>query len=57
LEIEFSNGGVYRYINVSPAVYRDLVAAESKARYYDANIKRNYRSMRVRPRVKDQLAN
>jgi len=51
LEIEFVNGAVYRYLQVSPAVYRDLMAAECKARYYDANIKGNYPSLRVRSRV------
>jgi lysyl-tRNA synthetase class 2 len=54
LEIEFANGAIYRYVDVPPSVYRDLISAESKARYYDANIKRNYRSMRVRPRVKNE---
>ena len=29
-----------------------VMAADSKARYYDANIKANYPSVRVRPRVK-----
>lgn len=57
LEIEFANGAVYRYLNVPPSVYRDLIAAESKTRYYDQSIRRNYRSLRVRPRVKDQPKN
>ena len=57
LEIEFVNGAVYRYLDVPPSVYRDLVSAESKTRYYDWNIKRNYRSFRVRPRVKDRSPN
>jgi KTSC domain len=57
LEIEFINGAVYRYLDVPASVYRDLVSAESKTRYYDRKIKRNYRSFRVRPRVKDQSAN
>jgi hypothetical protein len=52
LEIEFVNGAVYRYTQVSPSVHRELMAADSKARYYDANIKGNYPSVRVRPRVK-----
>jgi len=56
LEIEFANGAIYRYVDVPPSVYRDLISAESKARYYDANIKRNYRSVRVRPQVKDESA-
>jgi hypothetical protein len=49
LEIEFINGAVYRYLDV-PAmvmVYRGLMAAESKARFYDSNIKRHYRSVVV----------
>lgn len=56
LEIEFANGAIYRYADVSPSVYRDLISAESKARYYDANIKGSYRSVRVRPRAKDESA-
>ena len=54
LEIEFVNGAVYRYLQVAPSVYRDLIAADSKARYYDINIKGNYPSVRVRPRVKQE---
>ena len=57
LEIQFNNGSVYRYLNVSPSVYRDLMSSESKTRYYDSNIRGNYRSVRVRPRVKDQAPN
>jgi KTSC domain len=54
LEIEFVNGAVYRYLQVAPSVHRDLMTADSKARYYDANIKGNYPSVPVRPRVKQQ---
>ncbi|MDX6560130.1 MAG: hypothetical protein QOF72_3179 [Blastocatellia bacterium] len=54
LEIQFVNGAVYRYLQVAPSVHRDLMAAASKARYYDANIKGNYPSVRVRPRVKQE---
>ena len=57
LEIEFTNGAVYRYVDVPPSVHRDLMSAESKTGYYALNIKRNYRSFRVRPRLKDQSAN
>src|SRR5438093_13741591 len=52
LEVEFVNGAVYRYLQVAPSVHRDLMAADSKARYYDTNIKGNYPSVRVRPSVK-----
>jgi hypothetical protein len=51
LEVEFVNGAVYRYLEVAPSVYRELMTVESKARYYDTNIKGNYPSVRVRPRV------
>jgi hypothetical protein len=57
LEIEFTNGTVYRYVDVPPSVYRELMSAESKTGYYALNIKRNYHSYRVRPRLKDQPAN
>jgi hypothetical protein len=53
LEIEFVNGAIYRYLDVPSSVYRDLISAESKARFYDFNIKGKYRSARVQPRIKD----
>jgi KTSC domain len=52
LEIEFVNGAVYRYLEVAASVYRDLMTADSKTRYYLANIKGKYTSVRVRPRAK-----
>jgi hypothetical protein len=52
LEIEFRNGAVYRYLDVSPRVRAALMAAPSKARFYHENIKGKYRSLRVRPRPK-----
>ena len=57
LEIEFVNGAVYRYLDVSATVYRDLITAESKARYYDFNVRKKYRSARVQSRIKDKPAN
>ena len=54
LEIEFVNGAVYRYLDVPITVYRDLISAESKARFYDSNIRRHYRSVLVRPRQKQE---
>jgi hypothetical protein len=50
LEIEFKNGAIYRYLNVGPATYHDLMIAPSKARFYDENIRRRYRSLHVRRR-------
>jgi hypothetical protein len=51
MEIEFCNGAVYRYLDVPSAVYRDFITAESKAQYYDWNIKGHYRSLRLRATV------
>ena len=53
LEVEFRRGGIYRYLDVPPSVYRELEAAESKARFYNRNIKRKYRSLRVRAARKE----
>jgi hypothetical protein len=52
LEIEFVNGAVYRYLDVSLAMYRNLMSSESKARFYDFNIRRHYRSVVVQSRQK-----
>jgi len=52
LELEFRNGAIYRYLDVSAQVHTALMAAPSKARFYHENIRGKYRSMRVRPRSK-----
>jgi len=57
LEIEFVNGAIYRYLDVPPSVYRDLMSAESKAGFYDFNIRRHYRSVLVQSRQQKQAAN
>ena len=49
LEIEFRRGGTYRYLDVPAAKYRELLEAESKARFYNRNIRGKYRAVRVRP--------
>jgi hypothetical protein len=50
LEIEFRNGAIYRYLEVTPDVYDALLHARSKAQFYDQNIRRKYHSLHVRPR-------
>lgn len=50
LEIEFVNGAIYRYLEVPSSLYRELRTANSKARFYDKNIRGRYRSVHVRPR-------
>ena len=51
LEVEFVNGAVYRYLQITPSVYRELMIANSKARYYDVNIEGNYCSIRMPSRA------
>lgn len=48
LEVEFHDGLVYRYLEVPAPVYRELMAADSKARYYNHYVRGKYRSLRVR---------
>ena len=47
MEIEFCSGAIYRYLDVPPDVYHDFMSAESKAQYYDWNIKGRYRAFRL----------
>lgn len=56
LQIEFVNGAVYRYLDVPPPVYRDLMSAESKARFYDSSIRLHYRSVLIRPQQKERVS-
>ncbi len=56
LEIEFVNGAVYRISDVPLSVYQDLMSAESKARFYDSNIRKHYRSVLVRQWQKEEAA-
>jgi hypothetical protein len=39
LEIEFTNGAVYRYFDVPTQVYRGLMAAESHGRYFHQHVR------------------
>ena len=49
LEIEFTRGAIYRFLNVQPRVYRELMAAPSKGHFIAENIRGKYRFVRVRP--------
>lgn len=48
LEIEFTRGAIYRFLDVPSNVYRGLLAAESKGRFIAENIRGKYRFVRVR---------
>ena len=53
LEIEFHDGLVYRYKEVPVTLYRGLVAAESKARFYNRHVRGKYHCVRVKPRQEE----
>ncbi len=52
LEVEFRRGGTYRYLNVPRSVYDALLTAQSKAGFYNQNVRGKYKSVYVRPRRK-----
>lgn len=52
LELEFVNGATYRYLDVPPSVHREMMAAESKTRFYHKHVRGHYRSVYVKPRRK-----
>lgn len=39
LEVEFANGGVYRYTPVSAALFDELLKAESVGKFFNTRIK------------------
>lgn len=49
LEIEFRDGLIYRYFEVPPPTYRELLSAGSKARFYNRHVRGKYRCVRVKP--------
>jgi len=48
LEVEFKNGGLYEYSDVSPEEYAALMLATSKGQYFGEQIRDRYRYRRVR---------
>ncbi len=48
LEIEFTRGAIYRFLDVPSNVYQGLMAAPSKGRFIAGNIRGKYRFIRVR---------
>jgi len=47
LEIEFLNGGVYQYFDVSVNIYNSLMLAASHGQYLAQHIKGYYRYIKV----------
>lgn len=46
LEIEFTSGAVYQYLEVPIAVFDELMQAESKGRYFNHEIRDDYTALR-----------
>jgi hypothetical protein len=48
LQLELCDGAVYRYFDVPPVIYEDLLAAESKGSYFNREIRDCFRYARLR---------
>jgi len=46
LEVEFSSGAVYDYLQVPPKVYRDLLKAPSKGSFVSRRLRDRYEFVR-----------
>lgn len=42
LHVKFHSGGLYRYVNVPPNIYHNLMSASSHGTYYNEYIKGKY---------------
>jgi len=47
LEIEFTTGSVYDYLNIPQHEYDAMMNSDSKGKYFNANIKGRYAEMRL----------
>jgi len=54
LEIQFESGRIYQYFNVPEDVYDEMLKAESKGKYFNANIrgKYTYQEIEIKGRAK-----
>jgi hypothetical protein len=48
LQLELCDGAIYRYFDVPPVIYEDLLAAESKGSYFNREIRDCFRYARLR---------
>lgn len=47
LEVAFHNGTIYQYFDVPEALYQELIRAESVGTFLNAQIKNNYRYVKL----------
>lgn len=48
LEVEFTRGAIYRFLDVPRTVYRDLMESESKGHFIAEHLRGHYRFIRIR---------
>ena len=48
LELGFRDGAVYQYFQVSEQTFQELLRAESKGAYFNANIRHRFASAKTR---------
>ncbi|MBA3964069.1 MAG: KTSC domain-containing protein [Chthoniobacterales bacterium] len=56
LEIEFSRGATYRFLDVPHSIYRGLMKTSSKGHFINENIRGHYRFVHVRSPGRAQSA-
>jgi len=49
LELEFHSGAIYRYLPVPASLYRNLLAADSKGRFFNHFIRNRFPTYLVAP--------
>ncbi len=49
LDLEFRTGAIYRYLGVPAQVYKELLRAESKGRYFNQHIRNRFGYAKIDP--------
>ena len=52
MEVEFNNGGTYRYADVPKKLFEGMVQAPSAGKYFFAEIKGKFESVNLNPKEK-----
>ena len=51
LELEFRSGAIYHYFDVSTSIYKALLRAESKGRYFNQYIRNSFTCAKIRAAI------
>ena len=52
MDIKFHTGPVYSYAGVHPVVHKELMAAESPGKYFQANVRNIFETKRIYSDIK-----